>query len=103
MSWLLLLKWYWCGTLAPGFTADDSIPGSHSAADVFREDDAVLAAATSVLLLGLALLHCLDEIMFSLVLCLGFFSFYLVVCRKCDSVNACQCCLLCLLPCLEDL
>jgi hypothetical protein len=56
MSRLLLLKWYWCGTLAPGFTADDSVPGSHSAADVFREDAAVLAAATSVLLLGQDLL-----------------------------------------------
>jgi hypothetical protein len=52
MSRLLLQRnWYWCGTLAPRFTADGSVPDSHSA-DVVSDDAAALAAAASVLLLG---------------------------------------------------
>jgi hypothetical protein len=40
-SFLLQRKWYWYGTLTAWFTVAESVPGSHGAADLVREDVAI--------------------------------------------------------------
>jgi len=66
------------GILPPGFTANDSIPGSHSSADFAGVDTPVLAAA-NIVLLGqdflkqVRIFYCstalsFDKVMFNLVL-----------------------------------
>jgi hypothetical protein len=70
-----------CGVapLPPGFTADNSIPGSHATSDVSGEDSVVLAVDAGVLWLGQDFLEqvqkvccstalSLTEVMFNLLL-----------------------------------
>jgi hypothetical protein len=45
LFFLLQHKWYWYGTLITWFTAADSVPGSHSAANVVGEEAAILVTA----------------------------------------------------------